>query len=210
MEITWLGHACFRLKGSQAVVITDPYSPDLGYDLGKANARIVTVSHPHPGHNYVAGVSGDPKVVHGPGEYEIGGILLTGIPTFHDSEGGGKRGKNTAYLMEIDGISVLHLGDLGHALTDAQTEAVGPLDVLLVPVGGVSTIDAAIATEVIRTLEPTLVIPMHYKTPAISRDLAPVETFLKEMGLTPPEPQPKISVTRSNLPLTMQVVILSY
>ncbi|MFC2007970.1 MBL fold metallo-hydrolase [Chloroflexota bacterium] len=210
MDINWLGHSCFRIKGNQAVIITDPYPPDLGYSLGKQTARIVTVSHQHPSHSYVDGVSGEKRVVNGPGEYEISGVLTIGIPTFHDTEKGKKRGKNTVYLMEIDGISVCHLGDLGHVLPDDQVEEIGDVDILLLPVGGVSTINAAMAAEVIRQLDPQVVIPMHYKTPELDRELDPVDKFLKEMGIEPMEPRPKVSFTRSNLPLGTQVYLLSY
>jgi L-ascorbate metabolism protein UlaG (beta-lactamase superfamily) len=210
VDITWLGHSCFRIKGNQAVIITDPYPPDLGYSLGKQTARIVTVSHPHSSHSYVDGISGEKRVVNGPGEYEISGVLMIGMPTFHDAEKGKQRGKNTVYIMEIDGVSVCHLGDLGHVLTDAQVEEIGDVDVLLLPVGGVSTINAPVAAEVIRQLEPQAVIPMHFKTPELDRELEPVEKFLKEMGIEQIEPRPKVSLTRSNLPLGTQVFLLGY
>ena len=210
MDISWLGHSCFRIRGSNAIVITDPYSPDLGYSLGKPNAGIVTVSHHHPGHSYTQGIGGEPRLVTGPGEYEIGGVLIIGIATFHDGEGGRKRGKNTAYLMEIDEISVCHLGDLGHVLTAEQVEELDNVDVLLLPVGGVSTINAPLAAEVVRQLEPKVVVPMHYKTSALSRELEPVEKFLKEIGVKQVTPQPKLSLTRSSLPDSMQVFLLDY
>jgi len=210
MEITWLGHSCFSIKGSHATVITDPYSPELGYSLGKPTAHIVTVSHQHPGHCYVQGVGGEPRLVAGPGEYEIRGVLIIGIATFHDKVGGKERGKNTVYLTEVDEISVCHLGDLGHVLTAAQVEELGNVDVLLLPVGGVSTITAPMAAEVVRQLEPKVVVPMHYKTPALNKELEPVDRFLKEMGIEQLTPQPKLSLTRSSLPDSMQVVLLSY
>jgi L-ascorbate metabolism protein UlaG (beta-lactamase superfamily) len=166
MEISWLGHSCFRIRGSQVTVITDPYSPDMGYSLGKPKARIVTVSHQHPGHSYVQGVGGEPRLITGPGEYEIGGVLIIGLATFHDAENGSQRGKNTVYLMEIDEISLCHLGDLGHMLTAEQMEELDNVDILLVPVGGVSTIGAPVAAELARQLEPEVVIPMHYRTVA--------------------------------------------
>jgi L-ascorbate metabolism protein UlaG (beta-lactamase superfamily) len=209
MDITWLGHSCFRIRGSQLVVVTDPFPPDLGYTLGKITADVITVSHQHPSHSYVQGIGAGARVVQGPGEYEINGGLIIGIPTFHDAEGGKTRGKNTVYLMEIDGISVCHLGDLGHVLTSSQVEEIGDVGVLLLPVGGVSTIDAAVAAEVIRQLEPKAVVPMHYKTPLIKRELDPVEKFLKVMGAGPIEPRPKLSVTKSNLPLSTQIFLLS-
>ena len=210
VDITWLGHSCFKIKGSHATVITDPYSPDLGYKLGKPSARIVTVSHQHPGHSYVQGIGGQPKVVNRPGEYEISGVLIIGIATFHDGERGKKRGKNTVYLMEIDEISVCHLGDLGHVLSAEQVEEIDNVDVLLLPVGGVSTINAPKAAEVVRQLEPKAVIPMHYKTPALGLELEPVDRFLKEIGAKQVEPLPKLSLTKSNLPPTTQVFLLDY
>jgi L-ascorbate metabolism protein UlaG (beta-lactamase superfamily) len=210
VDITWLGHSCFRIKGSQAVVITDPFPPDLGYSLGKPTANIVTVSHHHPSHSYVQGVGGEPRIVQGPGEYEISSVLIIGVATFHDAEGGQKRGKNTVYLMEVDGISVCHLGDLGHVLTSEQVEEIGNVDVLLLPVGGTSTIDAAMAAEVIRQLEPKAVVPMHYKTPITKRELDPVEKFLKEMGMEQVESRPRLTVSKSNLPASTQVFLLSY
>ncbi len=210
MDISWLGHSCFRIKGTQATVITDPYSPDLGYSLGKPTARIVTVSHQHPGHSYVQGISGEPKVVSGPGEYEISGVLIIGMATFHDEEKGSKSGKNTTYLIEVDEISVCHLGDLGHVLTAEQVEEIEKVDVLLLPVGGGSTINAPMAAEVVRQLEPKVVIPMHYKTEAIKRELEPVDRFLEEMGVKEVSSQPKLSLTATNLPISTQVYLLDY
>jgi L-ascorbate metabolism protein UlaG (beta-lactamase superfamily) len=191
-------------------VVTDPFPPELGYPPVKANAEIVTVSHQHPSHSCVQAIGGEPKLVTGPGEYEISGVLIIGVASFHDDEKGQQRGKNTIYLMEVDGVSVCHLGDLGHVLSDDEVEEIGNVDVLLLPVGGVHTIGATMAAEVIRQLEPKAVVPMHYQTPAISRELEPVEKFLKEMGMEPGEPRPKLSFTRSNLPLSTQVFLLSY
>jgi L-ascorbate metabolism protein UlaG (beta-lactamase superfamily) len=210
MDISWLGHSCFRIRGSHATVITDPYPPTLGYSLGKPTARIVTVSHQHPGHSYVQGIGGELRLVTGPGEYEISGVLIIGIATFHDEEKGRKRGRNTAYLMEVDEVSVCHLGDLGHVLTTEQVEELDNVDVLLLPVGGVSTINAPMAAEVVRQLEPKVVVPMHYKTEALNRELEPVGRFLKEMGVKEVNSQPKLSLTKSSLPATMQVFLLGY
>jgi len=178
--------------------------------LGKPTAHIVTVSHQHPSHSYVQGIGGEPKPVTKPGEYEISGTLIIGVATFHDGEEGGKRGKNTVYLMEVDEVSVCHLGDLGHVLTAEQVEEIGNVDVLLLPVGGVSTLNAPMATEVIRQIEPKAVVPMHYKTQALNRELEPVERFLKEMGVTEISPQPKLSLTKSSLPISTQVFLLDY
>ena len=210
MDIGWLGHSCFRIRGRHATIVTDPYSPDSGYSLGKPAARIVTVSHEHPGHCYVEGIGGEPKPVRRPGEYEISGVLIIGIATFHDAEEGGKRGRNTVYLMEVDEVSVCHLGDLGHVLTTEQIEQIDNVDVLLLPVGGVSTINAPAAAEVVRQLEPNVVVPMHYKTAALNRELAPVDRFLKEMGLREVTSQPKLSFTKASLPASTQVLLLDY
>ena len=210
MDISWLGHSCFRIRGSHATVMTDPYPPDLGYSLGKPTASIVTVSHQHPGHSYTQGIGGEPRLVTGPGEYEISSILIIGIATFHDSEKGAKRGKNTVYLLEVDEVSVCHLGDLGHVLTTEQVEKLDNVDVLLLPVGGVSTLNASMAAEVVRQLEPKVVVPMHYKTPALNWELEPVDGFLKEMGIKEVNSQPKLSFTKPSLPPSTQVFLLDY
>jgi L-ascorbate metabolism protein UlaG (beta-lactamase superfamily) len=210
MDIIWLGHSCFRIRGRQATIVTDPYSPGLGYTLGKPSAQIVTVSHQHAGHCYVEGVTGGPKPVVGPGEYEISGVLIIGVGTYHDREKGARHGKNTVYLMDVDGVSVCHLGDLGHALTTDNVEEIENVDVLLLPVGGGSTLDAAAAAQVVRQLEPKVVVPMHYRTEALSRGLAPVGRFLTEMGIREVTPQPKLSVTRASLPQSTQVLLLEH
>lgn len=209
MEILWLGHSCFRIKGASATVVTDPCSPDTGYSLGQPEAEIVTVSHAHPGHSYIQGVTGAPKIVSRPGEYEISGILIIGVSTFHDNEKGAKKGKNTAFVMDVDEVSICHLGDLGHTLTPEQLGQIDKVDVLLLPVGGLSTIDAAAAAEVVRQLEPSIVVPMHYKTDATPRELETVDRFLKEMGVKEAISKPKLVVTKSNLPLGTQVHLLS-
>ena len=210
MDISWLGHSCFRIRGKQATVITDPYPPSLGYSLGNPTADIVTVSHNHQGHSYVQDIGGKPRLITGPGEYEIGGILIIGIATFHDTERGKNKGRNTVYLMEIDEISVCHLGDLGHILTAEQVEEIDNVDVLLLPTGGMSTIDASSAARVVRQLEPKVVIPMHYKTKALNWELEPVDKFLIEIGVKQITPQPKLTITKSTLPGSTQVFLLDY
>ena len=210
MEITWLGHSCFKLKGKQATVITDPFSPAIGYTLGKVTADIVTVSHPHPGHSYVQGVADEPRVLKSPGEYESGGVLTVGVHTFHDNEKGAQRGKNTVFVIDVDDVMICHLGDLGHVLTAEQVAEINGVDVLLIPVGNVSTIDAVQAAQIVRQLEPKIVIPMHYKTEAEKKDLETADRFLKEMGVKEAIAQPKLLVNKSSMPLTMQVVMLSY
>jgi L-ascorbate metabolism protein UlaG (beta-lactamase superfamily) len=210
MDISWLGHSCFRIRGGQSTVITDPYPPSLGYSLGKPTAHIVTVSHQHPGHSYVRGIDGEPKLITRPGEYEVSGVLIIGIATYHDEEEGTKRGRNILYLVEVDEVSICHLGDLGHVLTTEQVEKLDNVDVLLLPVGGISTIDAPVAAKVVRQLEPKVVIPMHYKTPALNRELEPVERFLKETGIKQVDSRPKLSFTKQSLPVSTQVFLLNY
>ncbi|MFC2006915.1 MBL fold metallo-hydrolase [Chloroflexota bacterium] len=210
MEISWLGHACFRIKGNRTTVITDPYSSDLGYSLSRPAAHIVTVSHQHPGHSYIQGIDGEPRSVTGPGEYEIGDVFIIGLAAFHDNEHGTDRGRNSIYLMQMDGVSICHLGDLGHILTADQVEEIGNVDVLLIPVGGTSTINAPMAAEVVRQLEPKLVVPMHYQTKVLNRELEPVERFLTEMGVNEANPQPKLPITKANLPLSTQVFLLDF
>ena len=179
MEIAWLGHSCFRLRSREAVVITDPCSPTSGYSIGKLTADIVTISHDQPGHNHRKAVAGTPVVIAAPGEYEIAGVFIAGIATNHDGQKGSLRGKNTAYMIEMDNIRICHLGDLGHLPTPEQVEDMSGADVLLIPVGGNNSIDAAAAAEVVGLLEPAAVIPMHYKTALSAAPLDPVQRFLK-------------------------------
>lgn len=210
MEIVWLGHSCFRIRGREATIVTDPCPPASGYSIGKPTADIVTISHAHDNHTYVKAVAGTPRVIDGPGEYEMHGAFITGISTFHDAEKGAQRGRNICFILEMEDIKVCHLGDLGHAPTAEQAEQMTGADVLFVPVGGVSTIDGARAAEIVALLEARLVIPMHYKTEALKEQLEPPDRFLKEMGVPKVEPQPKLTITRSSLPADKQVMVLDY
>jgi L-ascorbate metabolism protein UlaG (beta-lactamase superfamily) len=210
MEISWLGHSCFRLKGASATALTDPFSPEVGYSLGKPTTTIVTVSHGHPGHSYIEGVSGEFKIIRGPGEYEICGVSLIGLPSFHDAEEGKKHGRNTVYLIEMDDLRLCHLGDLGHMLKPEQIEELGSIDVLFLPVGEGSTLDVPQAAELVRRLEPRVVIPMHYGTAAVKRPLAPVDRYLKETGVKDIQTQTKLVLTRFKLPEVTQVFLLDY
>jgi L-ascorbate metabolism protein UlaG (beta-lactamase superfamily) len=207
VEISWLGHACFVLKGKEKTVITDPYRPELGYSLGQPEADIVTVSHFHPGHSYVEGIADSPKQVKGPGEYEIGNIFITGLACYHDNEKGNARGKNTIYLMEMEGLTLCHLGDLGHPLTASLVEELGNCDVLFLPVGEVSTISVDVAVEIVRQLTPRIVIPMHYKTDVLTKNLERADKFLAKMGVHEIEPRAKLLVTNASLPGELQTVV---
>ena len=210
MEITWLGHSCFRIRGREAAIVTDPCPPSSGYTIGKPTANIVTISHRHENHSYVKAVAGGPVVIERPGEYEIHGAFVTGVGTYHDDSKGADRGPNVTFVLEMEDVRVCHLGDLGHTPTPDQVEEMSGVGVLLVPVGGNATIDGAAAAEVVNIIEPALVIPMHYRTEVTKDDLSPVDRFLKEMGAKDLEPQPKLTVSRSSLPQETQVVLLDY
>jgi L-ascorbate metabolism protein UlaG (beta-lactamase superfamily) len=216
MEINWLGHSCFMLRGKNVTLITDPFSPQPGNPqgearkLGKITAPIVTISHNHPGHNYAEGIGGNPRVVRGPGEYEISDVLITGVPSYHDAKRGAERGRNTIYVIHMDDLVICHLGDLGHILQEEQLEEVADADILLIPISGSNTLSAAQAAEVISQVEPRIVIPMHYR-PSTGPDDGPdpLDKFCREMGIEAANPQPKLNVLHSTLPAETQVVILS-
>jgi len=199
LDVTWLGLGCFRLRGRSAAVVTDPYPPAVGLKLSRMDAEVLTISHDHENHSFAQVVRDGAYEVRGPGEYEIAGVSVIGIPTYHDAEKGAKEGRNTVYLIEIDDVRVVHLGDLGHKLEDAEAEAVSSPDVLLVPIGGHSALNGAVAAEVVRQLEPRYVVPMHYAIPGLKVQLDSIDRFLKEMGVTASEPQPKLAVQKSSV-----------
>ena len=215
MEITWLGHSSFRLKGKNGTVVTDPFDSSMvGFKFPKVTADIVTVSHDHNDHNKATQVSGNqkpPKIISGPGEYEIGGISIFGIASYHDDNLGQARGPNTIYVITLDNIRICHLGDLGHKLTQDHLAQIGQVDIALVPVGGVFTLDASQAQEAVASMEPKIVIPMHYKESGVNNEnfgqLAAVDQFIKEMGLEPQRVE-KYSVSQEQLLEDMQLVIL--
>ncbi len=215
MEITWYGHSCFRLtERNFATVVTDPFdSKAIGYEPLKLKAEIVTVSHAAPGHNNIDAVKGVTHTITGPGEFEIGGVFITGVQT--DSSASAKKkgsngARNTLYVFDYDGITVAHLGDLQQVPTQAEIEALGTVNVALVPVGGGGGLNAAKAAEVVSLLEPNIVIPMHYSTPDVKVSLDSLNKFLKEMGLGKIEAQPSLKVTRTGLPSETHVVALDY
>ncbi len=210
MELTWYGHASFRLKDRNITVVTDPYDKTLGLPLPRPKADIVTVSHPAPHHNYIAGVKGDFKVIDGPGEYEIGGVFITGVqmtPT-KKKNAHSEFDPNTVFVFYMDEIAICHLGDLGAVPSQSQVEDMGSIEVLLVPVGGQNALNAAQAAEVISLIEPQVVVPMHYHLPDLTVKLDPVEKFLKEMGLAKADKVDSLKLTKSNLPEETQIVLL--
>jgi L-ascorbate metabolism protein UlaG (beta-lactamase superfamily) len=206
LDVTWLGQSCFRLRGRSAAVVTDPFPPTLGPRL-RLDGNVVTVSHPHENHSHVQAVK-DAYVIEGPGEYEVAGVTVQGLPTYHDSKQGAEHGRNTVYVIELDDVRVCHLGDLGHALDDRALEAIGNVHVLLVPVGGGRTLDGAKAAEVVRQVEPRYVVPMHYGHPSLRTELAPVERFLNEMGVPESEAQNRLTVQASSAEAETKVVVL--
>ena len=208
MEITWYGHACFRVREMGVTIVADPYERDIGYTMPRIRADVVTVSHSHEGHSCPRGFRGSPRVLGCPGEYEIGGVFITGVPTFHDAVEGKDRGQNIAFLYDFDGLTVCHLGDLGHMLTQRHVETLDGVNVLLIPVGGRSTLGAAQAAQVVSLVEPNIVIPMHYQTEGLARDLDSVASFLKAMGEGCLEPQEMLKVSATKLPQEPQIVVL--
>jgi len=209
MKVKWLGHASFLITSDSGIkIITDPFKPDdkLRYGEITESADVVTVSHDHFDHNNVAAVRGNPKVVRG--NDEVKGIKFKGVPSYHDAAKGKDRGNNTIFCFEVDGVKVCHLGDLGHQLTDEQVAAVGAVDVLLLPVGGFYTIDATVASQVAKQLEPRVVIPMHFKNSRCDFPIAGVEQFLSgKKDIT----QLDVSETEFNagqLPTPTQIVVL--
>lgn len=210
MDILWLGQACFKIKGKSATVIIDPYDSSIGLKLPKEmEAQIVLSSHNHRDHNNIQAVSGNPLAIAGPGEYEKCGVQILGIPTFHDNSGGSERGPNTIYYFQMDGINLVHLGDLGHLLTEEQLGRIDEVDILMIPVGSVYTIDGKKAAEVVAQLEPKIVIPMHYQITGLNINLEGAESFLKEMGAENVSPLPKLAVTKEKLPEETTVVLLN-
>ena len=210
MDIVWNGHACFRLRGRETTVVTDPYDRSTGFPPLKLTADVVTISHAHPHHAHLEAVQPAGtrvRTVDGPGEYEMAGSLIEGVATFRDKQRGKELGKNTAYLIHLDDVSVCHLGALAHTLSSAQIEALKDADVLLVPVGGGTALDASAAAEVVSQLEPRIVIPMYYGTPG--QPLESVERFCSELAVTDTTVQPRLQVTRSSLPEETRVVLLA-
>jgi L-ascorbate metabolism protein UlaG (beta-lactamase superfamily) len=214
MDITYLGHSSFRIRGKTTTVVTDPFdSASVGLKFPKhIEADIITLSHDHDDHNAVSQLDGTPFVIRGAGEYEVKGVGVVGISVFHDEEKGAARGRNTMYRIEVDGVSIVHLGDLGHTLTSSQVDDLDGVNVLLVPTGGVYTINPSQAVHVVNEIEPSIVIPMHYGRPELNQKafggLAPLADFLKEIGKADVVPQAKLTLTKDKLPAEMQVVVL--
>ncbi len=215
-KLTWMGQACFELdtapaKDVTATIVIDPFEEKIGLKLPSLTADVVLVSHGHYDHNNVKAVKGSPLVIDTPGEYEVKGVFVQGIASFHDDVQGKERGLNTIYTVEVENIRFCHLGDFGQKeLNQEQLEKIGHVDVLMIPVGGTYTISSAEATKVIGQIEPKIVVPMHYALPKLTVELDGVEKFLKAMGKNAQEPQDKLTVKTSTLPKEndMEIVVL--
>lgn len=211
MVITWYGQSCFKIQSGETVIFTDPFDKSIGLTPPRGLAHIVTVSHQHFDHSNIQSLSGEPLIIDGPGEYETKGVSVKGIFSFHDDKEGKERGANTIYVIEVEGMKICHLGDLGQKkLTDQQLEQINEVDILMIPVGNAdATIDGEEAAEIINQIEPRIVIPMHYKIPGLNLKFAGVEDFLKEMGVAKKETTDKLTLKKKDLPPEeTQVVVM--
>ena len=208
MDITWLGHSCFRLHDADMVVVTDPFPASLGLKPDTRPASIVTISNPHPNHGNWQEVPGDPKVFAAPGEYEYNGVTARGVmtPLGEDTP---QEQRNVAYSIEIDGISICHLGDISSPLTTRQVDDLKPVDLLFVPIGGGCTLDIDQVYQTLQDLDPKIVIPMHYETTGVQVELNGLDPFVRRMGLELSQPQPRVVVTTGNLPTDMRITTMT-
>ena len=214
-KIYFAGQSCFQIsvsnsRDNSADIVIDPFSEDIGLKLPNLSADILLVTHDHYDHNNIKGIKGEPFIAQGPGEYEIRGVFIQGIPSFHDDKGGKEKGQNTIYTIEAEDLRFCHLGDLGQKeLTDEQLEKIGAVDVLMIPVGGDATISSTEAQKIIGQIEPLIVIPMHYALPKLKMELDDVAKFLKTMGKNSVVPQDKLVVKNSTmLKEGMEIVVL--
>ena len=211
MEITWFGHSCFRLtERKMATVVTDPYDHEVvGYKPLNLRGDIVSISQTTPGHDNVSAVKSKPMVIRGPGEFEIGGVFITAVQTDERKRNKSEL-RNIICVFDYDGITVAHLGNIRRVPSQSQVEALGTVNIALVPVGAGNGLNAAKAAEVVSLLEPGIVIPMHFSTPASKIKLDTLDKFIKEMGLSNYEPEPSLKITKSAIPTETKVVVLDY
>lgn len=215
MNIQHYGYSCFKITTKPAgratedvVIFMDPFDKSVGLRPPQGQASVIFSSHDHPGHNNSGALKGEPVVIDTPGEYSVKGINAVGISTFHDDVSGSKRGRNTVFILESEGLKLCHLGDLGVTLTSEQLEKINGVDILFVPVGGKETIDGKIAAEIVRKIEPKVIIPMHYKVPGLTQDIADEKKFCSEIGKCPDEKISKFSVKKKDLEEKSEEVIL--
>jgi len=206
MFITWQGQSCFQIvaipvKNGQVRIVIDPFSEETGLRVPKLEADILLVSHNHYDHNNIKAVGGNPFLIQGPGEYEIKGVYVQGISSWHDDVQGKERGENTIYTIEVEDLKLCHLGDFGEKeLNDEILEQIGEVDILMIPVGGVYTISAKEALKIMSQIEPRITIPMHYAIPKLKAKLDGVDKFLKTLGVKAIEPSDKLSIKKKDIP----------
>ncbi len=216
MKIKWYGHAAFLITSDKGTrIIVDPYEPgafggQLSYGRIQDQADIVLSSHDHADHNYTEDLPGTPEVVKGSGPKTVKGISMKGISTYHDPSEGSERGANTIFTTKVDDIQLCHLGDLGHLLSDKELAEIGPVDILLIPVGGFFTIDPKEATGVADQIKPKVLIPMHFKTGKCGFSIAPVEDFLKGKTRIRRPRVSEVTFDKTTLPAQMEIVVLEH
>ncbi len=213
VSIKWLGHSCFLISLDDRIkIVTDPFDSTVGYPLPDESADICVVSHDHFDHSCVSVIGGSPEVIKGVGEREVKGIKFKGIASFHDETQGSQRGENTIFVWELAGMQFVHAGDLGVALSDSQINQIGTVDILFVPTGGYYTIDARTASQVVDSLKPKVVIPMHYKTPFLGENfpIAGVDEFLKGKENVVRVDKGWVSFTKESLPEKTTIYVLEY
>jgi len=211
MKIKWLGHSSFLITSAKGTrIITDPYTTggNLHYGEIKESADVVTVSHEHFDHNNIGTITGKPQVYKGPTVAEIKGIRFSGLSTYHDENQGAQRGTNMVICMDVDGVRVCHMGDQGHRLNAQEVEKIGKVDILLIPVGGFFTIDAATATTICNSIKPKVIIPMHFKNHGCSFPVTPVDDFLKEKKNVTRSNKSEIEFEAGKIPLETQIIVL--
>lgn len=205
MNINWYGQSCFQVSSSQGKnnhvsIAIDPFDESAGLRVPKLQADIVLITHDHSDHNNLKAVSGQPFIVKGPGEYDLKGVFIQGISGYHDNTQGTQRGSITIYTIETEGIRLCHLSDLGQKeLTSSQLDKIGDIDILMIPVGGIYTIDAAEAVKIMAQIEPRIIIPMHYKIPKLKIKLDNIDKFLKNLGIKKPESLLKLSIKKKDI-----------
>ena len=209
MVITWYGQSCFKLQTGDLVGVIDPFSKDIGLTPPRFRADFVLVTHDHFDHNNTESIPENPLIIRGPGEYEIKGVSMRGIQTFHDAVEGKERGLNTIYVIEMEGITLCHMGDFGEkAIREDVLENIGDVDILMIPVGGTYTIDEEEAAKIVNQIEPRVVIPMHYKVPGLKVNIESVEKFLKEMGVRLQEAEERYTIKQKDLPQDDRKVVV--
>ncbi len=200
MVITWYGQACFKIQSGDTVVAIDPFGKEIGLTSPRFRADVALVTHAHPDHANTNSLGGGPFIISGPGEYEVKGVNVIGIETFHDSSSGAMRGKNTLYVIDMEEIRLLHMGDFGESELRTETlDAVGDVDIVMIPVGGTYTIDGKAAAKIVRQIEPAYAIPIHFRIPGLALALEPADAFLKEMGAAGNSPQEKLVIRRKDI-----------